>query len=293
MAITSQFEIKTSDSKVSDRIDSVIIFILKDYKDLSDNDQYLIFTKLCFYKIDKREFFNRRRRILKEYEGKLSPESITLTDVRAIFHIKEGALSNHLDKIEQMKNQIDFYSTLYETVREELQIKINNGEEITGGDLFKLTKISRMLNELIQTSISLEIGTPIIMYFRLRMSNQLNKSGLQNNNNNNNKDHSFFKNDNDVENPILINKSSNKNIAEDDKFKDSLDELERYSKLKNQNDRHSRSKPDGNGNESINKDERVHANIPISDSTDSSREDRGTEYFKKDHSRRSEEGIFS
>ena len=140
---------------------NIMLYILKNFSDLSIDDQYLVFSKMIFTTMKKENFEKLRIRVLKDYNQNIDQESVTITDLKAGYHLSNGMIEMHFDSIEQINDQLLFYEQEFLKEKEKSHPNIDT-----------LAKISLVVERLINRRSVLNVGTPIILFFRYQLQKQ-------------------------------------------------------------------------------------------------------------------------
>ena len=148
-------------SRVENHSYNVVLYLLKNFSDLSIDDQYIVFNKMTFVTMKKEAFIKLRTRVLTDYNQKINQDSVTITDLKAGYHLNNGMLEMHFDSIEQINDQLDYYEQEFIKEKRKDFPNIDN-----------MAKISLVVERLINRRSVLNVGTPIILFFRYQIQKQ-------------------------------------------------------------------------------------------------------------------------
>jgi hypothetical protein len=262
---------------------NVMLYILKNFLDLSVEDQCVVFNKMTFLGMGKESFLKLRTRVLADYNNKVDQESVTITDLKAGYHLGNGMLEMHFDSIEEINDQLSFYQD--EFVKE---------KEKAYPDIDKLTKISLVVERLINRRSVLNVGTPIILFFRYQQQKQkLEMQQL--------KEKYAQKSLDKIEIPNKEPPPSKKEIALEKKdiqetttnvTSNNIDELEHRAKLKDFTTRTSRGNTNRQDNTTTDAELRVQSATNDSEQTVSGGQDPSSEDTGSGDERRTKEALF-
>lgn len=277
-------------SKDQEHAYNLMLYILKNFSDIPVEDQLVIFNKMSFIRTTKSSFIALREKVLADYNQNVNQESITVTDLKADYHINNGMLEMHLNSIDQINELINYYEELFEREKQKVHPNID-----------ELTKLSLVYERLINRRSILNTGTPIILFFRFQSKKQklevqqvkekyqqqvlvLKKEFEEKKLALENKEKEFIAN----------NDSSRKtDIAEDDNVTNpNIDELEHHAKLKDSGNRTIRSNINRSNSKPNPENERVQSDTSNSNSAGTTNEDRSSEIFGESTERRSKEAVF-
>lgn len=262
---------------------NLVLYILKNFSDLSVDDQLIIFNKMSFIKTLKPTFLLLRDKVLSDYNQNINQESITITDLKADYHINNGMLEMHLDSIEQINNQLDYYEN--EFIKEKSKIH---------PDFDNLTKISLIVERLINRRSVLSVGTPIILYFRYQSKRQkievqmIKEKYEQKVLTRITEQQKEKKQTENVENPSKVKTD----IQEKDSVTNNIDELEHYAKLKDTRITTFRRNVDRSNNKQDTEQLRVQSVTNDSNKTGSTGQDPISESTRSADQRRTKEAVF-
>lgn len=266
---------------------NTMLWVLKNFSDLSLDDQLIVFSKMLARRVIKSSFLSLRDKVLADYNNNIDQESITITDLKAGYHIGNGMLEIHIDSIETVKEQLADYQELY--YKEKSKPNPNVDE---------LVKMSLVIERLIHRLSILNNGTPIVYFFRLQTQKQ--KLQVQQIKEKYQQQVLILKSEYekkmralDDKTQVANNDSINKtNIPDKNNVTNpNIDELEHYAKLKDTSSRTVRvnvNRPNNKQSESG----RVHADTSNSSTTGTTDEDRSSGIFGETEERRSKEAVF-
>jgi hypothetical protein len=290
LVIRKEAEIIDNEKKKNDEhAYNLMLYVLKNFSDMSIDDQLVIFNKMSFVRTLKNHFLSLREKVLADYSDNVNQESITITDLKADYHITNGMTEMHLMSIEQIQYHLSYYQDLFEKEKQKPHPNIDD-----------LAKISLIVERLINRLSVLNNGTPIILFFRFQSKKQKlevqqvkekyqqqvlilkkefeeKKLALENKNKDPAKEKSISKTDIEEKNNV-----TNPNI----------DELEHRAKLKDSGTRTFRSNTNRPNSKPNLKDERVQSDTSNSSETGTTSEDRSSEIFGGTEERRSKEAVF-
>lgn len=254
---------------------NIILYILKNFSDLSIDDQYLVFSKMTIRGETKEDFIRIRTIVLAEYGSKLNEDSVTITDIKAGYHLANGMLEMHFDSIEQINDQLEYY--------EEEFIKEKDKEH---PDIDKLAKMSLVTERLINRRSVLNVGTPIILFFRYQIKKQkLEMQQL--------KEKYAQKNLEKLVLPTEEKKDPQKlDIPEKPNVTNNIDELEHRAKLKDPKTRISRGNTNRQDPDATDEQLRVQSASDVNDKTSTGGQDTSTEDNRSGNERRTKEAVF-
>ena len=270
---------------------NLMLYVLKNFSDLSVDDQLVIFNKMSFVRARKDLFLSLREKVLVDYNQNVNQESITITDLKADYHINNGMLEMHLDSLDQINQHLNYYQELFQQEKQKGHT-----------DIDELAKLSLVVERLINRRSVLNTGTPIILYFRFQSKKQ--KLEVQQTREKYQQQLLVLKKEFEDKKLVLENKekelisaskdSSRKtDIAEEDNVTNQdIDELEHHAKLKDSGNRTIRSNTNRSNSKQNPKDERVQSDTSNSNSTTTGDEDRSSEIFGESTERRSKESVF-
>ena len=270
-------------SRTSNKAYNVILYILKNFSDLSIDDQYTIFSKMVFTQMKKEGFLKLRTKVLLDYDQKINHESVTITDLKASYHISNGMLETHFDGLEQINDQLEYYEN--EFIRE--KNKPHN-------DIDTLAKISLVMERLINRRSILNTGTPIILFFIYQQKKQ--KIEIQQI-----KEKYAQKSLNEIVNITEEKKeqdskeTSNLNIQENSivtNNTDDIDELERRAKLQDSRIRQTKGNTNRQDHNSTDEELRVQSVTNGSNPPSSGGSNTVTEDNRSGDERRTKEAVF-
>lgn len=289
-------EVNREKTKNEEHAYNLMLYILKNFSDMSLDDQMVIFNKMSFVRTLKASFINLRDRVLADYNENINHDSITITDLKADYHITNGMLEMHLNSIEQIDHHLHYYQDLF---NREKQKSYHNIDE--------LVKISLVVERLINRKSVLNTGTPIILFFRFQSKKQKletqqikekyqqqvlvlkkefedKKSALE----------EQYNNKKEEKKPTLDDQSVHKKDIEDQNnvTNPNIDELEHYAKLKDSGNRTTRVNTNRSHSKQDSTDERVQTGTVDDSTTGTTSEDRVSEVFGGTEERRSKEAIF-
>jgi hypothetical protein len=246
---------------------------------------------VSFVRTLKTHFLSLRERVLSDYSDSINQESITITDLKADYHINNGMLEMHLDSIEQIDYHLDYYQDLFQREKEKPHPNIDN-----------IAKISLIVERLINRRSVLNSGTPIILFFRLQSKKQ--KLEVQQVREKYQQQVLLLKKEYEDKRLALEDKNKNKDPAnekpisktdiseKDNVTNPNIDELEHHAKLKDSGNRTIRSNTNRSNSKQNTKDERVQSDTSNSSTTGTTSEDRSSEVFGGTEERRSKEAVF-
>lgn len=281
--------LKKEKSKKEEHDYNLMLYVLKNFSDMSLEDQLVIFNKMSFVRTLKAHFIALRERVLADYNENVNQESITITDLKADYHIANGMLEKHIDSMEEIDRQIEFYHDLFEKEKQKPHPNIDN-----------LAKISLIMERLINRKSVLNNGTPIIIFFRFQSKKQ--KLEVQQIKEKYQQNLLLLKKDFEEKKLALEKKEkiaqknpvSKTDIPEQDNVTNpNIDELEHYAKLKDSGNRTIRSNTNRSNSKPNPEHERVQTDTSNSSTTGTTSEDRSSEIFGGAEERRSKEAIFS
>lgn len=257
---------------------------------MSIDDQLVIFNKMSFARVLKPKFLVLRSQVLDDYNQTINQDAITITDLKADYHISNGMLEKHLDSIEKLDEQLEIYQDLFEK-------EINKPHP----DIDTMVKISLVIERYINRLSVLNTGTPIILFVKFQSKKQ--KLEVQQMKEKFQQQMLLIKKELEDRKRILEEKTaaldkkdnnvSNKDIEEKDNVTNpNIDELEHYAKLKDSGNRTIRSNINRSNSKQNTQDERVQSDASNSSTTGTTSEDRVSEIFGGTEERRSKEAVF-
>jgi len=283
--------IQREKAKQDEHAYNLMLYVLKNFSDMSLDDQLVIFNKMSFVRTLKSHFLALRERVLADYSDKIDQESITITDLKADYHITNGMLEMHLDSIEQIDHHLRYYQDLFEQLKQRIH-----------PDIDEMAKISLIVERLINRKSVLNSGTPIILFFRFQSKRQ--KLEVQQVKERYQQQVLLLKKEYEDKKAALEDKSNNKDPAkeksisktdiadQDNVTNPNIDELEHHAKLKDSGNRTVRVNTNRPAGKLDSKDERVQSDTPDSSTTGTTSEDRSSEVFGGTEERRSKEAVF-
>jgi hypothetical protein len=254
---------------------NVVLYILKNFSDLSIDDQYLVFSKMIFTTFKKESFEKLRTRVLKDYNENVNQESVTITDLKAGYHLSNGMIEMHFDSIEQLNDQLIFYEQEFLKEKEKSHPNIDN-----------LAKISLVVERLINRRSVLNVGTPIILFFRYQLQKQNLKMQQI-------KEQYEQKSLDTITLPVEQQDKNKEHIQEGDTdTSNNIDELEHYAKLKDP--RHKPSRGNTNRQDNTPADEKLRVQSPndVNSETVPGGQDPSSESYRSSDERRTKEAKF-
>lgn len=143
----------------------MIAFVIKNYANKDVNEHYDLYLDLTYDEagiITKDEFKKIRTQIIKDLEKK----RFRAENIRLEYHINNKLAEYHMDSLDILTYQIDYYFDKWRTESQKEDI-----------NMFLLNKISRMINELIELRGQYNLGTPVVMFLLNKMNNQMSGTG--------------------------------------------------------------------------------------------------------------------
>lgn len=264
---------------------NLMLYILKNFSDLSIDDQLVVFNKMSFARVLKPKFLTLRAQVLEDYGQTINQDTITITDLKADYHIANGMLEKHLDSIEQIDQHLEYYENLFEKEKSKPH-----------PDIDTLSKISLVVERLINRRSVLNSGTPIILFFRFQSKKQ--KLQVQQMKEKYQQQLLILKRDYEDKKTALEEKqkdqsTSNTDIKEKDNVTNpNIDELEHYAKLKDSGNRSLRGNTNRSDSKPESENQRVQSDTSNSSTSGITSEDRSSEIFGGTEERRSKEAVF-
>lgn len=268
---------------------NLMLYVLKNFSDMSVDDQLVIFNKMTFIRLFKSNFIALREKVLADYSGNINQESITITDLKADYHINNGMLEMQIDSLDEMKRQLDYYIDLFEQEKNKVHPDIDN-----------LVKITLLIERIVNRIAVLNNGTAIILFFRFQSKKQ--KMEIQQIKEKYQQQLLLLKKEFEEKKAALELKNkdpaeqksiSKTDIADQDNVTNpDIDELEHHAKLKDSGNRTIRSNVNRSDNKQNLKDERVQSDTSSSSTTGTASEDRISEVSGESEERRSKEAVF-
>lgn len=277
-------------SKNEEHAYNLMLYVLKNFSDMSVDDQLIIFNKMSFVRTLKASFLTLREKVLADYSENVNQDSITITDLKADYHIANGMLEKHLDSIEQIDHHLEYYQEQFEKEKQKPYPNIDN-----------MVKNSLIVERLLNRRSVLNSGTPIIMFFRLQSKKQ--KLEVQQIKEKYQQQVLILKKEFD-EKRLALEKKEKINTANKDPIRKTdiaeknnvtnpnIDELEHHAKLKDSGTRTIRSNTNRSNSKPNPEHERVQTDTSNDSTTGTTGEDRSSEIFGGTEERRSKEAVF-
>lgn len=139
----------------------IISYVLKNYANRDEDEHYDLYNDIVYDDssiIPKRKFREIRKAIIDD----MAKKRFRAENVRLEYHVNEKLVDYHLDSLELLTKQIKWY--------EKKWIEETNTKPL---NMFSLTKLTRILNDLIVLRGQYNLGTPVVMFLLNKMTNQI------------------------------------------------------------------------------------------------------------------------